>query len=146
MVLHLPIPRHPEASAAIAAGIASVVGLVFFLVLRRRPTAEEIETLRRTHLANTGRIVDGSLIDAAPTFAQPNIIIYRYRIAGVTYECSQDISSFAHRIHDLDLDLPIQVRYDRANPSDSIVIAESWNGLWSMNPVRSPLRPHAHTP
>ena len=140
MVLHLPIPRHPEASVAIAAGIASVFGLIFFVILRRRPTAEEIETLRRTHLANTGRIVDGSLIDAAPTFAEPNVIIYRYRIGGVTYECSQDVSSFVHRIHDLDLDLPIQVRYDRANPGDSIVIAESWNGLWSMNPVKAVMK------
>ena len=140
MLLHLPIPRHPEASAAIAAGIAVVVGGIFFLVLRRRPTAAELEALRRTHLADTGRIVDGSLIDASPTFAQPNVIIYRYRIAGVTYECSQDISIFADQIHDLDLDLPVQVRYDRDNPGDSIVIAESWNGLWSMNPVKPVMR------
>jgi hypothetical protein len=140
MLLHLPIPRHPAASAAIAAGAASLFGALLFVLLRRRPTAAQIEAIRRNHLAETGRIVDGSLIDAAPTFAQPEIIIYRYRIAGVTYECSQDVSVFADRIHDLDLDLPVQVRYDRANPGDSIVIAESWNGLWSMNPVKSVMR------
>ena len=140
MFLHLPIPRYPAASAAIAAGLTSIVGGVLFLLLRKRPSAAEIEALRREHLAASGRIVDGSLIDAAPTFSQPSVIIYRYRIAGVTYECSQDISTFAERIHDLDLDLPVQVRYDRANPGDSIVIAETWNGLWSMNPVRPVVR------
>ena len=104
------------------------------------PSPEEVEALRRDHLVAIGRLVDGTLVDANPTFADPAVVIYQYRIAGVTYECSQDVSSLAALIHDLDLDLPIQVRYDRANPGDSIVIAESWSGLWSMDPVKSVMK------
>jgi hypothetical protein len=137
MVPPLIVARNPVASAAIAAGaVATVSGLIFTL-LRRRPSKEEIEALRRDHLVSIGRLVDGTLVDANPTFTDPMVVIYQYRIAGVTYECSQDVSTLAGRIHDLDLDLPIQVRYDRANPGDSIVIAESWSGLWSMDPVKS---------
>jgi hypothetical protein len=141
MVPPLLVLRHPVASASVAVGTVTLLGIAAFVAFRRRPSPEEIEALRRTHLADTGRIVDGSLIDAAPTFHEPAVIIYRYRIAGVTYECSQDISLFAPQIHDLDLDLPIQVRYDRANPGDSIVIAESWSGLWSMNPIKPVMKP-----
>jgi hypothetical protein len=108
--------------------------------MRRRPSREELELARRTHLAEIGRLIDGTLLDANPTFSQPTAIIYQYRIGGVVYECSQDITLFASQIHDLDIDLPVQVRYDPTNPGDSIVIAESWSGLWSMNPVKSVMK------
>ena len=140
MVLPLLIARNPAASAALAAGAVAAVAAIAFSLLRRRPSREEVEALRRDHLVSIGRIVDGTLVDANPTFTDPMVIIYQYRIAGVTYECSQDVSTLANRIHDLDLDLPIQVRYDRANPGDSIVIAESWSGLWSMDPVKSVMK------
>ncbi len=140
MVLPPILVRNPVAVAAIATGAAAAVAGLLFNSLRRRPSKEEVEALRREHLVSVGRIVDGTLVDANPTFNDPAVIIYQYRIAGVTYECSQDVSSLAERIHDLDLDLPIQVRYDRANPGDSIVIAESWSGLWSMDPVKSVMK------
>ena len=68
----------------------------------------------------------------------PQALIYRYRIGGVTYECGQDISMLQQLLPDLGLSasifgLPIQVRYDRENPADSIVLAETWNGLWNQN-------------
>ena len=140
MVPPLIVLRHPVASAAVATGAITALGLAAFALFRRRPSPEEIETLRRDHLAQIGRIVDGTLVDAAPSFDHPNVIFYQYRIAGVIYECSQNIAPFAHQIHDLDIDLPIQVRYDRANPGDSIVIASSWSGLWSMDPVKPVVR------
>jgi hypothetical protein len=28
------------------------------------------------------------------------------------------------------LDQPLQVRYDPRNPGNSVVVAESWSGLW----------------
>jgi hypothetical protein len=59
----------------------------------------------------------------------PEIIIYNYRIAGVTYECAQDVSTLAEYVHDIRTDLPIQVRYAPQNPGNSIVVAESWSGL-----------------
>ncbi|ADW67476.1 hypothetical protein [Granulicella tundricola] len=131
------VVRHPRQTAAAATGAAAVIALAAYAIFRKRPTAEEIEALRRDRLAAAGRISDGSLLDAFPSLDEPHVLVYTYRIAGVTYECSQDVSLFADRIHgpraeSALLDLPIQVRYDRANPADSIVIADTWNGLWSV--------------
>ena len=76
------------------------------IVLHRKPSAEVIEERRRQRLAASGRIVDGSLIDAAPLESTPRKIIYTYRIAGVTYECSQDVSTLPSLVRDLRLDYP----------------------------------------
>ncbi len=59
----------------------------------------------------------------------PHLLIYDYRIAGVTYECAQDVTTLAEHVRDIRTDLPIQVRYDLHNPANSIVVAESWSGL-----------------
>jgi hypothetical protein len=59
----------------------------------------------------------------------PLIIVYNYRIAGVSYECAQDVTALAEQVREVRADLPIQVRYDMHNPGNSIVIAESWSGL-----------------
>jgi hypothetical protein len=59
----------------------------------------------------------------------PDIIVYNYRIAGVTYECAQDVTTLAEYVHNLRTDLPIQVRYAPHNPANSIVVAETWSGL-----------------
>lgn len=129
-----PHLRHPREAAALAAGAATLASVAVWAVLRRRPTPEQREAQRRERLAQTGRIVDGSLLDALPTPAEPHMLLYRYRIAGVTYECSQDITALSSHVPTVipfNVDLPIQVRYNRANPGDSIVLAEHWNGLWS---------------
>jgi len=101
--------------------------LAWAIARRRRPSAKQIEE----RLAASGRIVDGSLVDAEPLESAPQTIIYRYRIAGVTYECSQDVSTLSALVKNIRLDFPVQVRYNRANPADSIVVAETWNGLWT---------------
>ncbi len=59
----------------------------------------------------------------------PCILIYRYVIAGVTYECAQDVSRLAEFVRHVRVDLPIQVRFDPRNPGNSIVVAEGWSGL-----------------
>jgi hypothetical protein len=94
---------------------------------------EEIERNRRDLLANIGRITDGSITDVSAIHDElsrtPQIIIYNYRIAGVSYECGQIVSALPDYVRDIRIDLPIQVRYDPHNPADSIVVAESWSGL-----------------
>jgi hypothetical protein len=86
-----------------------------------------------------GRVIDGTLIDASDENAAPFALIYRYRVSGVTYECGQNVSALAGLLPDLGeaaavFGMPVQVRYDRDNPADSIVIAETWNGLWEQHP------------
>jgi hypothetical protein len=147
--IHLPPALHsPRIVAAIGVGVVSVIGVVWYAFTRRRPTAEEIERERRELLARSGRITDGTIMDTMITEARtaaatvlevpavvdspaltPQIIVYNYRIAGVTYECAQDVTTLAEYVHGIRTDLPIQVRYLPQNPANSIVVAESWSGL-----------------
>jgi hypothetical protein len=133
---------------AIGVGVVAAAGIATYALTRRRPTAEEIERERRELLARSGRITDGTIMDTMimearnggfsgaeePTVADaptptPQIIVYNYRIAGVTYECAQDVTTLAEYVHGIRTDLPIQVRYLPQNPANSIVVAESWSGL-----------------
>jgi hypothetical protein len=140
----LPTPnflRDPQGIAAVASGATAVIGLAVYLVLRRRLTPQQKEERRRTRLAASGRVIDGTLIDTAPQDSMdeiPQALIYRYRVSGVTYECGQDVTALKPLLPDLGpsssiFGLPVQVRYDRDNPADSIVISETWNGLWNQN-------------
>lgn len=149
----IPIPlsvslRSPRVLIAIGVGVVTAIGVASYAMMRRKPTAEEVERERRDLLARSGRITDGTIMDtmvkeahsedsiAAEESAQtgtsaptPDIIVYNYRIAGVTYECAQDVTALAEYVHGIRTDLPIQVRYAPHNPANSIVVAESWSGL-----------------
>jgi hypothetical protein len=143
--IHLPLLlRSPRVVTAISAGVAIAIGVTTYLLTRRKPTAEEVERERRELLARSGRITDGTIMDtmimearnASETSTQvdhsiptPQIIVYNYRIAGVTYECAQDVTALAEHVHGIRTDLPVQVRYLPQNPANSIVVAESWSGL-----------------
>ena len=124
------LARHWIAIGGVAGG-GLLLAAAAVAVLRRGPSALEREEQRRRHLATHGRIVDGNLVEVEPSEQEPQAVIYRYRIAGVTYECAQDVSALGERVRNLRLDHPVQVRYNRANPADSIVVAEDWNGLWT---------------
>ena len=132
MFVHSQVVRHWLIIGSVAAGAVCVATAATLAWLRhRRPTAEQVEERRRQRLAEQGRIVDGVLTDADPAEDEARTIIYTYRIAGVTYECSQDVSMLGDRVKNLRLDYPVQVRYSRENPADSIVVSETWNGLWT---------------
>src|SRR5271170_8148993 len=135
------------AAAALCSG-----GLAYYLWQRKRPSAEEIERARRLTLVKTGRIIDGTVIDIAELAAegdQPptDLIIYKYEIAGVIYECAQDVTVLKNfvDIHACRLDFPCSVRYDSHQPGNSIVVAENWSGLRdTANPF--PMRRPAKNP
>ena len=125
--------RSPRNITAVVLGTAAAAGVAWYFLKRPRPTPEEIERNRRDLLATTGRITDGSITDVSrpkedpsPT---PQVIIYNYRIAGVSYECGQVVTALPEHVRGLRIALPIQVRYNPHNPADSIVVAESWSGL-----------------
>jgi hypothetical protein len=119
----------------IVAGSAAVLGA--YRLLRRKPTsAKELERMRRVWLDSTGRITDGVVIDvqelAADNHSHPAILlIYKYDVAGVSYECSQDVTHLRHwiNLHSCRLGLHTSVKYDPHNPGNSLVISESWMGL-----------------
>lgn len=115
-------------------------------VYRRRPTPLEIEFARRQFLTQSGRLVDGTLLDVTEVpdkDGQPaTYLLYEYRIGGVDYECSQEIT---HMGSTLDSDhirsgFPCSVRYQPGNPQNSIIVAESWSGLRVKLPVYSTQR------
>jgi hypothetical protein len=78
-----------------------------------------------------GRPAEAVLVSnpAEPERPTPAVLVYVYRVGGVSYECAQDVSLLADHVRNLRIDLPIQVRYDPHNPSNSIVVAETWSGL-----------------
>ena len=125
---HLHLPQHWRVLAIGAAAVLSAATWTTYVMRSRRLTPGQIEERRRNLLAAQGRIIDGILIGAQPSEHAPAVIFYTYRVAGVRYECSQDIAALPLRT--LHLDAPIQVRYSPDNPGNSIVLAENWNGLW----------------
>lgn len=58
-------------------------------------------------------------------------VLFNYRIGGVDYECSQDITNMTETVdaRSIQLGLPCSVRYQPGNPQNSIVVAERWSGL-----------------
>jgi hypothetical protein len=128
----LPFRSSRNAAAAVV-GTAAIAGIAWYALRRQQPGPEEIERERRDLLASTGRITDGSIIDALAQQdsggATRQIIVYNYRIAGVSYECAQDVTVLAEHVRDIRADLPVQVRYDLHNPANSIIVAEAWSGL-----------------
>jgi hypothetical protein len=128
--------RDPRLIAAIAVAVALIAVGIWLFVRWRKPSPEEIERRRRERLSVSGRICDGVIVDArtlngedsvSPT---PEVLVYSYRLAGVTYNCAQDVSRLADRVVGFRLDQPIQVRYDSRNPGNSVLVSESWSGLW----------------
>lgn len=117
------------------AAVAAAVLLVVFLLLRPKPkTADDHERERREWLEKIGRITDGTVIDVQETQLKERsaiLLIYQYDVAGVSYECSQDVTYLRPKInlHSCRLGLPTSVRYDSQNPGNSIVVSERWMGL-----------------
>jgi hypothetical protein len=110
--------------------------LAAYLLMRRAPkTADDLERERRHWLDQIGRITDGTVIDVQELRAKEHksatLLIYHYDVAGVSYECSQDVTYLRPRInlHSCRLGLPTSVRYDPQNPGNSIVVSERWMGL-----------------
>jgi hypothetical protein len=136
----LPVSlRDPHVIGTVAAVVLCAGGVITYLVLRRRPTAEELERDRRAELVRSGRIIDGTILDISEFETPPlpdrpaeiHFILYKYEIGGVAYESSQDVSALRDLVNpsELRLGFPCSVRYDIHRPENSIVVAENWSGL-----------------
>jgi len=150
--------RDPQVIGAITAAGVCLGGVVVWAVMRKRPTEEELERVRREQLVKAGRIIDGTILDTSEYDVPEEdgegggarqLIMYKYEIAGVAYECSQDVTHLKDYvdIHDCRLSFPCSVRYEPRRPSNSIVVAEGWSGLRGMakpvveHPVQSAQAP-----
>lgn len=121
----------------LAAGVAAILiaaGIAAYLKLRRKQDPAELERLRRTSLGRTGRIAAGEitgLIEPEGESTAPLMLVYRYDIAGVTYEVTQDVSmmpGIAAKASRL-IGLTVSIKYEMKQPSNSIVVCEEWSGI-----------------
>jgi hypothetical protein len=119
-----------------------------------RPTEhpEDAERKRRLHLNQIGRIAEGQVVEFAEHPPEPpapkkvafgsrarpvtyngprHLVSYSYAISGVTYHTAQDITGLEGqvRFERLVTGQPASIKYDPANPSDSILVADDWSGL-----------------
>jgi hypothetical protein len=127
-------PSTWETATALALA-ASGAACVVWWVRRKRPSADEIEQARRLNLALTGRLVDGMLLDVRTLPMDEGrtltMLEYSYRIGGVEYECSQDVTTMLEVVNPAEVraGFPCSVRYMPGSPQNSIVVSEQWSGL-----------------
>ena len=90
--------RDPQVIGTLAAATLCLGGVAVYFALRKRPTAEELERQRRDFLVQTGRIIDGTLLDISELDSSQSgrpvgmqLILYKYEI-GVTTPTSRKIA------------------------------------------------------
>ena len=128
----------------VAAGGASIgvaalsIGLGRKLIQATRgwgkKSPEEMERLRRLDLNRRGRITPAHVVDFiedGPPGALRRMVVYRYEVAGVTYEAAQDVSTFAgaELLTRGGAGLSSSAKYDPHAPLNSMIACEEWNGL-----------------
>ena len=116
----------PTVEIALVSGLAVLAAVTLWLVLRRKPTAEEIEKRRRAAIYANGKLGDAEVIEIEGV-----AIVYSYSVGGVGYTASQDNTAIEAQLPDNTMTLigPALVKFDPRNPANSIVICEDWNGL-----------------
>ena len=137
-----------------AAAILLVAGGILSWWLRRPRDPREVERRRRAYLNQVGRIVEGHIMEITETpprettsasssrlrrktdvptdgDGKRSLVVYSYSIRGVTYETAQDVTGMEERacLEKIVAGQPASVKYDPANPSNSILIADDWSGL-----------------
>jgi len=128
--------QDPRVLGGVAGAVAVIGGGIWWYVTSHQPTAEEIERRRREELALGGRITDGVILDARTLGNEdsvsltPEVLVYSYSLAGLTYQCAQDVSTLPNEVVGFRIDQPVQVPYDPRNPGNSIIVSETWTGLW----------------
>jgi hypothetical protein len=135
-------------------GVAAIaaISMIAYAFLRPTEAPEEVERRRRLHLNQIGRIAEGQvveLVEHPPEAPAPkklpfgsrahplrhngprHLVSYSYAISGVTYHTAQDITGLEGqvRFERLVTGQPASIKYDPANPSDSILVADDWSGL-----------------
>ncbi len=133
--IQLPQTRYsPYLPWALGGCITLGATLMTVRILRRPKDPQEIERLRRLQVNGVGRLAAGEIVDVfAPESSAPalHVVVYQYEVRGVQYEASQDMLPFAARLNPCAIipGSPADVKYDPANPGNSIIACETWSGL-----------------
>jgi hypothetical protein len=119
----------------LSGAIVIAVAIALVWLGRRKKTPEQREALRRQRISSHGRITDGTVLDVqefdSDTGHPVQMVIYTYDVAGVQYECSQDLTHLRQilDLHSCRIGVATSVKYDPYHPGNSIVMAETWCGL-----------------
>jgi hypothetical protein len=153
---HLAIDWRIVVGAGAFVVAAAAVAVRYYY--RKPDDPEDEERRRRFQLNQVGRIVEGLVVELvesqgfespqesnnSPMFARRKpaasahggnglrrLVRYSYSIAGVTYETAQDVTGLEERLclERIASGQPASVKYDPANPSNSILVADDWSGL-----------------
>ena len=137
---------------ALGGGSVMAVLLIVYAFAHPKVDAEQAERKRRLHLNHIGRIAEGQVVELSEHPAEPteerrgifgsraktlpdlrprHLVSYSYSISGVTYHTAQDVTGLESqvRFERLVAGQQASVKYDPANPSDSILVADDWSGL-----------------
>jgi hypothetical protein len=132
--------------------LVAAVAMIAYAFFRPAVNPEDEERKRRLHLNQIGRIAEGQIVELVEhppeskearkglfgAGARPlkdmrprHLVSYSYLISGVTYQTAQDITGLESqiRLERLVAGQPASIKYDAANPSDSILVADDWSGL-----------------
>jgi hypothetical protein len=148
------VPAHAGMLLAAAVVMLAAGGIVAWRRLRPRDPLE-VERRRRAYLNQVGRIIEARILEITegPGSAPPartgrvfgkrrshpsrtangarKLVVYSYTISGVSYETAQDVTELEEHacLDRVMAGQPASVKYDPANPSNSILIADDWSGL-----------------
>ncbi|HXW54412.1 MAG TPA: hypothetical protein VEJ67_01595 [Candidatus Cybelea sp.] len=138
------------------AGLIVLAGAGAYFLFKKQPeNADELERERRAYLNRIGRIVEGHILEfvdrpdavgdagqapkrpalgkrpAAQRNGMKKLLFYTYSISGVTYETAQDVTGLEEQAHlkRIAVGQAASVKYDPANPSNSILLADDWSGI-----------------
>ena len=132
--------------------LVAALAMIAYAFFRPAVNLEDEERKRRLHQNQIGRIAEGQIVELVErppesketrkglfgASAKPlkdmrprHLVSYSYLISGVTYQTAQDITGLESqiRLERLVAGQPASIKYDAANPSDSILVADDWSGL-----------------
>lgn len=110
----------------IGAAGAALAGGSAMLLLRKQPDATARERHRLQALYEHGRLAVGVLDEV-----RGRLVFYSYEVAGVSYSAAQDLSIFPELSEDdlRTLSGPLNIKFERSNPPNSMVHSTHWSGL-----------------
>jgi hypothetical protein len=100
----------------------------------REKDPRELERRRRLDVNRRGRISAAKIVDLVESETGEGItrlLLYKYEVAGVTYEVAQEISTLPRiaALAPLSPGQTASIKYDPQRPANSIIACEEWCGL-----------------
>jgi hypothetical protein len=131
------LERLAESGAVFGAVLLGAAAVFYgmFRMWRRANDGEVRERRRRLSVNRGGRTASGVVVDIVDD-GMERLIHYTYRIGAVDYNACQDVSTLDDLVGEDPARIvgAVQVKYEKTNPYNSIVVCEEWSGLRTPRP------------